>query len=725
MTTSAASVATVRVLLPLPLVGTYDYRLPETLGVVPGSFVSVPLGPRSVTGVVWREGAGDVVAEKLRDIESVLSAPPMGKPLRDLVDWVAGYTLATRGTVLRMAMSVPAALEPPRLETVLRRSGREPDRLTPQRTAVLLVLGEGAMIASALARAAGVRVGVVRGLVKAGALLPEQRRSESRWQRPDHTRAGPALSPPQAAAAEALVADVVERRFSTFLLDGVTGSGKTEVYFEAIAAALAAGRQALVLLPEIGLGAQWLARFAARFGAQPAQWHSDLGQTTRRDTWRAVAEGEVKVVVGARSALFLPFPDLGVIVVDEEHDASYKQDEGVTYNARDMAVVRAHFESVPLVLASATPALETVHNVERGRYRRLLLPDRHGVAELPDISAVDLRRTPPSRGHWLSPPLVEGLTETLARGEQALLFLNRRGYAPLTLCRSCGHRLECPNCSAWLVEHRLTRELRCHHCDQRIALPEECPSCGTSDSLAACGPGIERLAEEMATRFPDARLAIMASDTVHGPEAAATLIDSVTAGEVDILVGTQMVTKGHHFPALTLVGVVDADLGLAGGDLRAAERTFQLLFQVAGRAGRAERAGRVLVQTTAPEHPVMRALVAADRDSFIASEMAERRAAGMPPFGRLAAIIVSSTDAEAARASAAALRRAAPDTKGISVLGPAPAPLSLIRGRYRFRLLISGGVSPPLQPYLTCWLGAVKVPSRVRVQVDIDPYGFL
>ncbi|MDP7539224.1 MAG: primosomal protein N' [Alphaproteobacteria bacterium] len=725
MTTPAASAATVRVLLPLPLAGTYDYRLPETLGAVPGSFVRVPLGPRSVTGVVWPEGAGDVVVEKLRDIDSVLPVPPMGKPLRDLVDWVAGYTLAARGTVLRMAMSVPAALEPPRLETVLRRSGREPDRLTPQRTAVLLVLGEGAMMASALARAAGVRVGVVRGLVKAGALLPEQRRSESRWQRPDHTRAGPALSPPQAAAAEALVADVVARRFSTFLLDGVTGSGKTEVYFEAIAAALAAGRQALVLLPEIGLGAQWLARFAARFGAQPAQWHSDLGQTARRDTWRAIAEGEVKVVVGARSALFLPFPDLGVIVVDEEHDASYKQDEGVTYNARDMAVVRAHFESVPLVLASATPALETVHNVERGRYRRLLLPDRHGVAELPDIAAVDLRRTPPSRGHWLSPPLVEGLTETLARGEQALLFLNRRGYAPLTLCRSCGHRLECPNCSAWLVEHRLTRELRCHHCDQRIALPEECPSCGTSDSLAACGPGIERLAEEMATRFPDARLAIMASDTVRGPEAAATLIDSVTAGEVDILVGTQMVTKGHHFPALTLVGVVDADLGLAGGDLRAAERTFQLLFQVAGRAGRAERPGRVLVQTTAPEHPVMRALVAADRDSFIASEMAERRAAGMPPFGRLAAIIVSSTDAEAARASAAALRRAAPDTKGISVLGPAPAPLSLIRGRYRFRLLISGGVSPSLQPYLMCWLGAVKVPSRVRVQVDIDPYGFL
>jgi primosomal protein N' (replication factor Y) (superfamily II helicase) len=717
--------ATVSVLLPLPLAGAYDYRLPETLDAPCGSFVRVPLGPRRVTGVVWREGQGDVAAEKLRDVESVLPAPPMTKAMRNLVDWVAGYTLAARGTVLRMAMSVPAALEPARLETVLRHSGQEPDRLTPQRTAVLLALGEGAMTASALAHAAGVGSGVVRGLVKAGALVPERRRAISPWQQPDHARPGPDLSPPQAAAAEALMADVAARRYATSLLDGVTGSGKTEVYFEAIAAALAAGRQALILLPEIALGAQWLARFAERFGAPPAQWHSDLGQTTRRDTWRAIAEGQVKVVVGARSALFLPFPDLGVIVVDEEHDASYKQDEGVTYNARDMAVVRARFESAPLVLASATPALETVRNVERGRYTRLALPDRHGVAELPDIAAVDLRSTPPSRGRWLAPPLVEAMEQTLERGEQALLFLNRRGYAPLTLCRACGHRLECPNCSAWLVEHRLTHELRCHHCDHRIALPEECPACGVGESLAACGPGIERLAEEVAARFPDKRLAIMASDTVHGPEAAAALIGSVIAGEIDILVGTQMVTKGHHFPGLTLVGVVDADLGLAGGDLRAAERTFQLLFQVAGRAGRAERPGRVLLQTTAPEHPVMRALVAGDRDRFIASEMAERRAAGMPPFGRLAAIVVSSADAEAARAVAATLRRAAPDADGVSVLGPAPAPLSLIRGRYRFRLLVSGGDSPPLQPYLARWLGAVKVPSAVRVQVDIDPYGFL
>ncbi|MDP6952636.1 MAG: primosomal protein N' [Alphaproteobacteria bacterium] len=717
--------ATVSVLLPLPLAGAYDYRLPESLDAPCGSFVRVPLGPRSVTGVVWGDGEDDVPSEKLRDVESVLPAPPMAEPMRKLVDWVAGYTLAARGTVLRMAMSVPAALEPPRLETVLRRSGHEPDRLTPQRSAVLLALGEGAMTATVLARAAGVGAGVVRGLVKAGALVPEQRRAESPWQQPDHGQPGPNLSPPQAAASDALIADVEAHRFSASLIDGVTGSGKTEVYFEAIAAALAGGRQALVLLPEIALGAQWLARFAARFGAQPAQWHSDLGQTTRRDTWRAVADGEVKVVVGARSALFLPFPDLGVIVVDEEHDASYKQDEGVTYNARDMAVVRARLESVPLVLASATPALETVHNVERGRYRRLALPDRHGVAELPGIAAVDLRRTPPSRGHWLSPPLVEALQETLERGEQSLLFLNRRGYAPLTLCRACGHRLECPNCSAWLVEHRLTHELRCHHCDHRIALPEECPSCSASESLAACGPGIERLAEEVAARFPDARLAIMASDTVHGPEAAAALIDSVMAGEIDILVGTQMVTKGHHFPGLTLVGVVDADLGLAGGDLRAAERTFQLLFQVAGRAGRAERPGRVLLQTTAPEHPVMRALVAGDRDRFVASEMAERRAAGMPPFGRLAAIVVSSPDADAGRAFAAMLRRVAPEAEGVGVLGPAPAPLSLIRGRYRFRLLVSGGESPPLQPYLAHWLGAVKVPSNVRLQVDVDPYGFL
>jgi primosomal protein N' (replication factor Y) len=387
-----------------------------------------------------------------------------------------------------------------------------------------------------------------------------------------------------------------------------------------------------------------------------------------------------------------------------------------------MAVVRGRLAAIPVVLASATPSLETLRNAQAGRYRRLHLPERHGGAALPRIEAVDMRADAPPRGRWLSPPLANALADTLERGEQALLFLNRRGYAPLTLCRACGHRLECPNCSAWLVEHRLSRELRCHHCDHRAAVPAACPACAAAESLVACGPGIERLAEEVAARFPACRLAVMASDTVHGPGAAADLVAAVLERRIDVLVGTQMVTKGHHFPHLTLVGVVDADLGLAGGDLRAAERTYQLLFQVAGRAGRAERPGRALLQTYAPRHPVIEALVAGDRDAFVACELAARRTGGMPPFGRLAAVIVSGADAEAARGCAALLGRTAPRGDGVTVLGPAPAPLALIRGRHRFRLLVKG--TRPLQPLLVRWLAAVRPGRGVRVRVDVDPYSF-
>jgi primosomal protein N' (replication factor Y) len=549
--------------------------------------------------------------------------------------------------------------------------------------------------------------------------------AEPEWPVPDPNLPGPTLSDAQSIAATALAADVDARQFAVTLLDGVTGAGKTEVYFEAVAAALAAGRQVVVMLPEIALGAQWLARFKTRFGVAPAEWHSELRQSRRRETWRAVIQGRARVVVGARSALFLPYRDLGLIIVDEEHDASFKQEEGVIYNARDMAVVRGRIAEAPVVLASATPSLETVSNVEAERYRRLHLPQRHGGAAMPEIQAIDMRATPPDRGSWIAPPLVAALEHVFAAGEQAMLFLNRRGYAPLTLCRACGHRLECPNCSAWLVEHRLAGDLRCHHCDHRQPVPDICPNCQAADTLAACGPGIERLAEEVAARFPEARAAVMASDTVHGPAAAAELVDAMLGHRLDLLIGTQMITKGHHFPSLTLVGVVDADLGLAGGDLRAAERTYQLLFQVAGRAGRAERPGRVMLQTFEPEHPVMAALVAGDRDGFIATEMAARRAATMPPFGRLAAVIVAGPDADATWQVATALGRSAPRGEGVEVLGPAPAPLSLIRGRHRFRLLVKGPRDRALQPLLRRWLDAVRPPSGIRLQVDIDPYSFL
>ncbi len=509
------------------------------------------------------------------------------------------------------------------------------------------------------------------------------------------------------------------------MLEGVTGSGKTEVYLEAVAQCLAERRQALVLLPEIALSSQWLERFAARFGVAPAVWHSDLSPRIRRTTWRAVADGLAPVLVGARSALFLPFPDLGLIVVDEEHETAFKQEEGVIYHARDMAVVRAQLTAAPCVLVSATPSLETVANVETGRYRRLTLKARHGGARLPEVAAIDLRLTPPERGQFLSPPLVAAIAETLSRGEQAMLFLNRRGYAPLTLCRACGTRMQCPNCTAWLVEHRGRGVLQCHHCGQAEPIPPLCPTCGAAHSLTPIGPGVERITEEAAARFPDARRLVMASDTLPGPHAAAEAARAIAAREIDLIIGTQIVAKGWHFPHLTLVGGVDADLGLAGGDLRAAERSVQLLHQVGGRAGRAEAPGRVLLQTFAPDHPVMRALVAGDLAAFMAEEAAMRRPGHWPPFGRLAALIVSAAASADADAAAAALGRAAPRGPGVVVLGPAPAPLAILRGRHRRRLLLKTRRDIAVQPLLRDWLARAAVSARARVDVDVDPVSFL
>jgi primosomal protein N' (replication factor Y) len=722
----------VSVLLPLPLAGAYDYRVPQDLNVALGDFVAVPLGSRQLSGVVWGEGSGDVADSKLKAIDESLAAPPLPEELRRFVDWVANYTLSPVGAVLRMAMSVPDALLPPRalVGFALTPAGRDAlandARLSNARRRVLAAVAEsGACTAADLAERAACSNGVVRALATAGLLrsvdLPRRLASPV----PDFRRAGPSLSEAQQEAAGELVARVAEDAFSVTLLDGVTGSGKTEVYFAAIAAALARGRQALVLLPEIALSAQWLERFEARFGAPPALWHSELRHAQRRDTWREVAEGKAPVVVGARSALFLPFPDLGVIVVDEEQDSSYKQEDGVVYHARDMAVVRGSLAKRPVVLVSATPSLETIVNVEQGRYRRLHLPARFGDAQMPEIRVVDMRRNQPERQRFLSPPLVKALGETLEAGEQAMLFLNRRGYAPLTLCRACGYRIECPNCTAWLVEHRLHGQLQCHHCGHAEPLPALCRHCGAASSFVPCGPGIERLSEEVALRFPKARLGVMASDTLTGPRAAEAIIRAVEAHEIDVLIGTQVVAKGHHFPLLTLVGVVDADLGLEGGDLRAAERTFQLLHQVAGRAGRAERPGIVYIQTWMPDHGVMAALLANDRDRFLALEAESRRAHGMPPYGRLAALIISAPDDESADFTARALARAAPHLPGVETLGPAPAPLRVLRGRHRRRFLVKARREVNLQAVLRQWLARVKVPGNVRLQLDIDPYSFL
>ena len=726
MPTVHASSRRARVLLPLPLDTAYDYALPEGFEAGPGSFVKVPLGPRILTGVVWGSAVGEIAAERLKDVVACLPAPPLPPTLRDFIDWLAAYTVTPRGSVLRMAMSVPEALSPPPKRTVYVRGESPPLRLTETRDRVLAAVDRGPPLTRGdLARQARVSTAVVSGLAAAGALKTVALSSEPAPPVPEWNRPGPALSADQARAAAGLRRQVDRDVFTVTLLDGVTGAGKTEVYFEAIAAALARGRQALVLLPEIALGSQWLRRFAARFGVEPEAWHSDLQRGQRRRTWRAVATGRAAVVVGARSALFLPFPDLGLVVVDEEHDGSFKQEDGVVYHARDMAVVRARFESIPIILTSATPSLETVVNVKRGRYTALHLPARHAGAPAPEIEALDMRGEAPERGRWLSMTLRQALDKTVSDGEQALLFLNRRGYAPLTLCRACGHRMGCPNCAAWLVEHRHAGTLLCHHCGYRTSLPKECPACGGGDKFAACGPGVERLAEEVAETFPDLRYAVVASDMMTSSEKAATLFGRFAAHDIDLLVGTQIIAKGHHFPLLTLVGVIDADLGLAGGDLRAAERTYQLLHQVAGRAGRADRAGRVILQTYMPEHPVMQALVSGDRDRFLDNESAAREAGGMPPFGRLAALIVSGPSESAVAAAANQLRRAAPRAEGVVVIGPAPAPLHILRGRYRHRLLVKAPRTTALQVLLRNWLRAVRIPLPIRVQIDVDPYSFL
>jgi primosomal protein N' (replication factor Y) len=719
-----------RVLLPLPLGGAYDYAVPDGMAVAPGNFVRVPLGNRSVPAVVWDPGGADdgVAAHRLKPIAECYDAPPMQAPLRRLIDWIAAYTLAPPGAVLRMAMGSLDALVPAEGKRGYVPVTPPPPeaKLTAARQRILDVLADGLpRQATALAMEAGCTAGVVRGMVEAGLLEETRIAVRPRRPVPDWRLPFPTLSPAQAEAAETIAAAVKAGRYECFLLDGVTGSGKTEVYFKAIAAALEAGRQVLVLLPEIALGAQWHQRFEEQFGCPAAGWHSDVGSTERRNVWRDVAEGKARVVVGARSALFLPFTELGLIVVDEEHDASFKQEDGVIYHARDMAVVRASLSQVPIVLASATPSLESLVNAERGRYRRLVLPDRHAGAQMPEIDLIDLRLDKPARQRFLAPSLVEALRHTLGEGEQAMLFLNRRGYAPLTLCRTCGHRLQCPNCTAWLVEHRFMGRLVCHHCGHAEKPPETCPECLDRHSFAPCGPGVERVAEEIKELFPEARVAVMASDTLVGPHAIRDLIRQVHAHEIDLLIGTQIMAKGHHFPMLTLVGVVDADLGLNGGDLRAAERTFQLLHQVAGRAGRAERPGKVLLQTYDPEHPVMQALKVGARDRFLALEAEGRRKHGWPPYGRLAALIVSGPDQEAADLASAAIARAAPHLRGVTVLGPAPAPLAVLRGRHRRRFLVKAERQVNLQAVLRQWLGAVRLASSVRLQVDVDPYSFL
>jgi primosomal protein N' (replication factor Y) len=719
----------VDVLVPVALDRAYSYRVPEALELAPGDIVGVPLGAREATGVVWAENVkpNPRLDNRLKDVEQKLELPPLRPELRSFVDWVANYTVSPRGMVLRMCLRMGEHLGAERERVGVRLAGAPPQRMTPARQRALALLADGMVRGkSDAAREAGVSVGVIDGLIDEGTLEAVVLPPEPVAQKPDPDFVQSEFTPDQSAAATALKATVAKGGYSVTLLDGVTGSGKTEVYFEAVADTIRRGRQSLILMPEIALTAQFLDRFSARFGVRPAEWHSELSPRKRARTWRAVADGEVSVVVGARSALFLPYADLGLIVVDEEHDPAYKQEDGVHYHARDMAVVRGHIAHIPIVLSSATPSLETVVNARRGRYQKLALPERFGGQLEPAVEAIDLRQAPPPRGRFISPVLAGAMQIAIERREQALLFLNRRGYAPLTLCRACGFRFSCPNCDAWLVDHRFRKHLVCHHCGFAMPHPAACPKCQAANSFVACGPGVERLEEEVRELFPQARVLVLSSDLVVSVERLREELDDVAQGRFDIVIGTQLVAKGHHFPMLNLVGVVDADLGLSNGDPRAAERTFQLLHQVIGRAGRDAGMGHGYLQTHQPEHPVMRALIAQDREAFYSAEIEVRERDHYPPFGRLASIVVSGPDKHATESHARALARAAPTHDDVRILGPAEAPLALVRGRHRLRLLIKAPRNFDLSAYLRQWLAAApKKHGSIKLDIDVDPQSFL
>ncbi len=719
--------ARVQFLLPLP--EPFDYALPEHMDVEPGQVVRAPLGPIERLGVVWDVGEEEEDLRELKEISFIYPSPPFSDSFRNFIDWSARYTCASPGAVLRMVLRSPASLLPSKVEAVILPGAVEPpSRMTPARGRVLDFVAEAPPMTQAeLAREVGVSTSVVKGLVELGCLSTDNRPVDPPFQTPDPERPGFDLTDEQEGAAEFLRKRVADNSFSVSLIDGVTGSGKTEVYFEAISEALRADPEAqiLILLPEIALTQAIMKRFEDRFGARPTEWHSGLSDAERRRSWREVAQGRARIVVGARSALFLPFPNLRLAIVDEEHDGSYKQEDGVVYHARNLCVARARFEGFAVILASATPSLETLSNARAGRYHYLQLAARPGASRLPDVDLIDLRESTPDKGDWLSPRLTRELAETLAAGEQSLLFLNRRGYAPLVICKACGEKLKSPGSQSWLTEHRYTGRLVCHLTGYSIRRPDHCPKCGARDSLMGVGPGIERVAEEVRRKLPDARLELLSSDTVQSAEDIRALISRMETGEIDVLIGTQMIAKGHNFPGLTLVGVVDADASLKGGDLRAGERTFQLLSQVAGRAGRADKPGRALLQTYDPDAPLMQALSHTDRDSFLACDEEMREAMGMPPHGRLAALIFSFPDEAEASRLVKEIGMATPSAHGVEVWGPAPAPISVVRGRWRWRFLVRSDLNVDLSAYMAHWRASVKLPAQARLQVDVDPYSFL
>lgn len=725
------------VLLPLPFNEPFTYRLAldenEQSAVTLGAYVIVPFGKSEKIGVIWSlNAAASVPLEKVKPLTRLIAVPPMDEHLRTFIEWVSRYTLQPLGLILKQALTIDSAREAP-TQTVYQAASHVQlaphQRLTPLQEQLYEKIKNGeAHTLTEWTKKLGCSAATLNRLRERRLLVAHTQTRDDAFVQPSVALSPITLSPSQQQATNILVADVMAARFHVNVLEGVTGSGKTEVFCEAVRAALRAQQQVLVLMPEIALSVQMLERFERLLGITPVAWHSDLSSSARRKAWRAIAQGEVRLVIGARSALFLPFKNLGLIVVDEEHEGAYKQEEGVNYHARDMAVVRASLLNVPIILCSATPSIETVVNVKEGRYHSVSLPERHAGAALPAITLVDLLKNKLPRGRWLAEPTLCAIQETLTRKEQVLLFLNRRGYAPLTLCRTCGFRLMCPHCTAWMVEHRLGEKagfLQCHHCGYRQKNLQTCPQCNDKESFVACGPGVERLEEEVAQLFPDAKRLIVTSDTLTSWKCVQDALHKMSEREYDIMIGTQIVAKGHHFPYLTLVVVVDADLGLDGGDMRAAERTFQILQQVSGRAGRAEHPGSVILQTHCVDNFIFSFLQKNDREGFLEHEIEIRQTHHWPPFSRLAALIVSGKNLINVEKAAKEIRIKWPELDGVEIFGPSPAPLAKLKDDHRMRLLVRCDRGQKIQTVLIDALSTCRLPKGVDLKIVIDPFTFL
>jgi len=711
----------------------YDYRLPEPADI--GTFVSVNVMNRPCVGIIWGPGDSNLPPNKIKDISIVhpskLSVPDM-QWIKKMSDW----TLIPLGMVLRLIVNIPDAFSPPRMEQLYAFNFESDVRMTSNRLAVSDAFASNeneSMTITDIQNIAHVSNAVIRTMIKNGTLIPSgtQEKPTNTYVAQYVDSGNITLNSQQQSAADIIGDAIKSGEFSVHLLDGITGSGKTQVYFDSAWRAYSAGKSVLLMMPEIALTAQFMTRFESRFGAAPVVWHSNLTASRRRQIWRGVLNGKIKMVVGTRSALFLPWQDLGLIVIDEEHDSSYKQEDMGNYHARDMAVLRAKIAGFPVVLASATPAAETLENVSLGKYKHLRLTSRFGGAQLPVIDTIDLRENRPTpyiindeeQTGFLSPRLCDAISETLSAGQQTLLFINRRGFAPITQCKKCGWTATCPDCSVGMTYHQRIGKLLCHMCGRTTPLPKACPDCGADVSMR--GVGLEKIEQEVHARFPTARTALVSSDIITSRQSLERLVNRMEQGEIDIVIGTQILAKGHHFPNLTLVGVVDADMGLFGTDFRAAEHTFQQLFQVAGRAGRGEFPGRVLLQSYQPTHPVLTAICAGNRDSFMEMDMAGRRAAQMPPYGQLIAVIVEGEKERVLQNYCTALAAAAPVLNGAKIMGPITAQIYQIRNWYRMRFLVAGPASAALQPAVSHWLAKVKQPANIRVKIDVNPINFL